>query len=353
MSRTSGRTTNGARRTMPRNSSIVESAPARPTSGLSDVVPNQNSPPPTRPGTKNARPISARRRPIDRRGGVPPVSARIGDMRAARTAGHAAPASVAISPVTSATTTAVTEYSIVETGMPHDWTARTSSTARPAPSARPPTEPPIASTRRLGEDAARHADVAGAERAQGADLPRALEDGHVEGVEDQEGADEQRDAREEVEDDVEAGELVLDLLALGLRRRDLHAASELRVESLAQSLGRGAVGGDDVDLVPDPGLVHHLARVGDRHRGGAVAAEVEPALELEEAGDPQRDDAGRGRERHAVADRQAVLGCPVGAHLDLAPSGDRDRGRPPARRRWRRAGRSRCRPRTPGPTARG
>ena len=43
----------------------------------------------------------------------------------------------------------------------------------------------------------------GAERAQHPELAHALQHGHVERVEDQEAADEQRDAREEVEDDVE------------------------------------------------------------------------------------------------------------------------------------------------------
>jgi hypothetical protein len=51
-----------------------------------------------------------------------------------------------------------------------------------------------------------------AERAEHAQLAHALEHGHVEAVQDQEAAHEQRDPREEVEDHVQAGELLAHLV---------------------------------------------------------------------------------------------------------------------------------------------
>ena len=70
---------------------------------------------------------------------------------------------------------------------------------------------------RLEQDRAGDQPARGAERAQHADLAHALQHGHVERVEDQEAADEQRDAREEVEDDVQRVELLRDLVAEALR----------------------------------------------------------------------------------------------------------------------------------------
>ena len=176
-----------------------------------------------------------------RRGAGAPISARIGEIRPARSAGQAAPASVAISPVTTAATAAPAENSSAETGIPKDFIASISSTASPAPSASPSTEPASAehAAPRRGSTRATRTSR-GAERAQRADLAHALQHRHVERVEDQERADEQRDAREEVEDDVERGDLLLRLLALGRRRRDLDAAPERGVELAAHGVDRGA-----------------------------------------------------------------------------------------------------------------
>ena len=91
--------------------------------------------------------------------------------------------------------------------------ARARRPARPSSAASRRTEPVIRAPRRP-------------ERPQHPDLARALEHGHVEGVEDQEAADEQGHRGEEVEDRVERLELGLDVVGLRLRRLDLDALAE-------------------------------------------------------------------------------------------------------------------------------
>jgi hypothetical protein len=144
--RTSGITRNGASRTIPSIITIVAPAAPIPTHGLVDVVPNQNFPPITMPGTNRASPISARRRVSARRGAGAPSSARTGEIRPARSAGQAAPARVAIRPVTTAATAAPGENAIAETGIPKDFMASISRTASPAPRASPSAQPASAST---------------------------------------------------------------------------------------------------------------------------------------------------------------------------------------------------------------
>ena len=149
------------------------------------------------PGRKSARPTTARAS-ARRRGGRAGRRARRGsaEPRPARRAGHSAPTGGHEQPddhgddrrrrrCTCSSPTGIAEPRI----------SSMSPTARPSPSPSPSTLPTTpsasASTSTVRID---HA-ARGAERAQRAELAHPLQHGHVEAVEDQEAADEQRDAR--------------------------------------------------------------------------------------------------------------------------------------------------------------
>ena len=249
------------------------------------------------------------------------------------------------SPVATAATGAKAEKESCPTGKSsariNSIRPRARATPRPSPIAAPRTpEQGSLAKHRAGDPPA-----PGPEGAQHADLARPLEDGHVEGVEDQKAADEQGHRGEEVEDRVEALELRLDVGALFVGCLDLDsrrkAATQVRLDAGDRFL---AAGDHEVDLVPDARPVHHPARRADRHRGEALAAEVEAGRELEQAHHTQSPDAGGGREPYAVAELDPVGVGPALLELDLEPapgSAPRDRagvgelGRPWRSRRRR------------------
>ncbi len=188
--------------------------------------------------------------------------------------------------------------------------------AKPSPPIRPSTAPSKPSSRRLADDRAEHLPTRGAERAQHAELARALGDGDRERVEDQEGADEQRHAREHEQDDRQEGEVAGDLvrLALGVllgRSRPAPASGMTSRMRLASSLvgdarrPRPRRSGRTRPLVGDP------LRLGQRQLGDAGAAkgvvvaergdaDQPVALDPPLAGDVERVADARGRSRSAV-----------------------------------------------------
>ena len=193
--------------------------------------------------------------------------------------------------------------------------------ARPIPSPRPSTLP----TRRSISASIRIVRVTqpagGAERTQRADLAHALQHGHVERVEDQEPADEQRDAREEVEDEVERRSsccLTSSPKPCGVLTfaPGPSARAQLPLHRLDLSPGRRRatltceVARRDADERP--------AR-GDRHRGEALAAEGQPARRsgrCRPRGSARRP-ARRG-DAEPVAGREAACAGPVALERDLA-----------------------------------
>ena len=116
-----------------------------------------------------------------------------------------------------------------------------------------------------------------------------------------------------------------------VRRLDLDSARQAATQVVPDARDRLLAAGDDeVDLVPDARPVHHPARRAERHRGEALAAEVQPARELEQADHSQSLDARGGREPHAVAEIDPVGVGPASLEVDLQPvlrpaSGDRAR----------------------------
>ena len=126
---------------------------------------------------------------------------------------------------------------------------------------------------RLDEDGAQHLAARGAERAQQRELARPLGDGDRERVEDQEGADEQRDAGEASRPSEEA-ELVPDVAGLlgGLLAAGAHLdAARQRLASCALSCS------GDTPARPRPGSrrsrsasADHALRLGQDHDGDAA-----------------------------------------------------------------------------------
>ena len=94
------------------------------------------------------------------------------------------------------------------------------SALMPSAKARPPTRPrmaPIgADQQRLEDDRGEDLAARGAERAQQPELAHPLGDGDREGVEDQEGADEQRHAGEDQQRHLQEAEVVADLARLAV-----------------------------------------------------------------------------------------------------------------------------------------
>ena len=197
-----------------------------------------------------------------------------------------------------------------------------SSTPRPSPS----TAPDHPEDRRLEQDRADDHRPGGAERALHADLAHPLEHGHVEAVEDQEAADEQRHPGEEVEDDVERLEL-----AAGSPRPS-PAASRPRPPS--RTPPRGVAGPRRSRPRPRPRRSPRprrrrraCRRRGARSRSGIVAeplaAEVEAVREPEEADHLERRSTPPGAARRiGLPDLDPVRLGPALLDLDLAAARD-------------------------------
>ena len=135
--RASGAMTNGDASAIPKKIAIVPVIPAAATTGVvSSAAPSQNAPP--SPSTISATPATARRaRGRERRPSVP-STARIGDVRPARLAGHSAPSTEVATPVAAAAATAQPTKRTSPTG-----TSSTSRviTTRPCASATPSPSP--------------------------------------------------------------------------------------------------------------------------------------------------------------------------------------------------------------------
>ena len=318
----SGLIRNGASKAMPKKIAIVPPMPAATTAVVvSSAAPSRNAP--ASPGMIKAAPITAREGRSSSRTPWVPRIARIGAMRPARRAGLSAPRHAVSRPVPIAATGAIAVKRRLPIGNPKPFINSISPSASSTPSPIPERRTEKAEGQRLDQDRAGDHPAAGAERALHADLAHPLEHGHVEGVEDQEAAHEQRHSGEEVEDDVERPELVLDVLALALGGCDLDPLAELGAEPLAHGVDlRLPPVDDDVDLIPDVGLVEGLAGEADRHRAEALAAELEAVGELDQADDPRFDHAGWRREPQPVADLDPVAGGKALVDRDLAAACD-------------------------------
>ena len=211
--RTVGMITNGASIAMPANIAIVSEIPYRPDMAEPLPLPPQNSPPSSRPGTNRAAPITSRAVRGDWRTPRAPSTARIGATRPARRAGQAAPNVVTRSPSTTAVTAGPAVMCTAPTGISMPRMSAHQPLRQREPESSPSRAPRDTDQRGLEQDRARDLAARGAERAQGADLAHALQHGHVEGVEDQEAADEQGDPGEEGEDDVQRVQLLSHLVA--------------------------------------------------------------------------------------------------------------------------------------------
>ena len=180
----------------------------RPTLSLSP--PNQNSPPNSSPGRNSASPMASRRargaRDAPARRRAPPERARAA-RRAARAEraeqGHDDAQNDGGEPAPAVTSGPDRD--------PHAAHHRMSPAASPQAEHKAGTVPTTAEDQRLDRTELRRHAARGAERAEHPELAHALEHGHREAVEDQEAADEQRDAGEEAEDDVERLELLADI----------------------------------------------------------------------------------------------------------------------------------------------
>jgi hypothetical protein len=230
-----------------------------------------------------------------------PSTARIGEVRPARLAGHSAP------------TTDLTDRDLEDLTRDHDEPVRERD-----PEAEAEGRPDQPQQRGLDQDRARDHPPRRAERAQHPDLADALEHRHVERVEDEKAADEQRHRREEVEDHVEGLKLGFDLVGLLLGRVDLRAPLEPVLEAAAHVGDRVLAARDrEQDLVVAAWLVHQVPGGAERHRREALAAEVEPGLELEHPHDLQPRGPRRRREPDAVADVDLVGVGPALLEIDL------------------------------------
>ena len=288
--RTSGRITNGATQRDPEEDRDRPEHPGGGDDASSSrrTAPSQKAP--ASPSGIRTAPISARRGRRAARSPSVPSTALIGDVRPARRAGYSAPRTAVMSPVATAAIGAKPENARSPTGKLSARISAISPSASATPSPSPSTAPSTPEQRRLAQHRPGDHPSARAERPQHADLPRALEDGHVERVEDQEAADEEGHRGEEVEDHVEGLELLLDVGGLALRA----SATLTPLGSARRRLPLDP--GDRLGSPPlttrsisskTRGLSISRRAGGERHPGEPLPAEVEPGGELEQADDPQ------------------------------------------------------------------
>ena len=147
-------------------------------------------------------------------------SAAIGVMRVARSAGASAATSVTTIPISSETITvrASSTVPVLGRSAPIALKSALMPAANRIPAASPATAPSDAEHERLDPDGREDLPARGAERAQHAELARALGDRDREGVEDLEGAHEQRDPGEHEQRDPQEAEVARDVVRLALRR---------------------------------------------------------------------------------------------------------------------------------------
>ena len=134
--------------------------------------------------------------------------------------------------------------------------ARWSPFASAIPPARPSSAPSSPISERLGDDRGEDLAPRRAERAQHPELGDPLGDGDREGVEDQEGADEEGDAGEDEQGDRRNPRFVADLvrLAVGVLLRGLDQdRGRVTFDPLLEALRRRRLGRDR-DLVEAPSL---------------------------------------------------------------------------------------------------
>ena len=159
------------------------------------------------------------------------------------------------------------------------------------------------------------------QRAEHAELAHALEHRHVEAVQDEEAAHEQRDAREEVEDDVQAGELLAHLVGELGRGLHVHSAPRHLLDARLERFGLAAVPGRYRYLHPAARLIKQPACGAERHRGVAEPTDVQAARQLEDADDRQPRLPGRAGRADPVADVVAMVARPVLLDHDLHTGG--------------------------------
>ena len=197
---------------------------------------------------------------------APSRTAAIGGTLVARIAGKRPATSVTSVPTSSETTIVRVAKTVSVCGSSR--LSALKSSFRPTASPRPLNEPDDrraeADHERLEDHRPEHLAPRRAERAQGRELPHPLRDRDRERVEDDERADEERDAGEreqEVADDRrEGGDLARLLVRLLDARADRDVVAELRLDPLRQLLGRGALGGGGLHGVELAFLVQQRLR---------------------------------------------------------------------------------------------
>ena len=219
-----------------------------------------------------------------------------------------------------------------KSSLAHQLTSPSASSDPEAEAERPRPATPSSAASRSTEPVTDHRPAP--QRAQHPDLPDALEDGHVERVEDQEAADEQRHRGEEVEDHVEGLELRLDVVAL--LRRASRPGRPARARARRRAWTPEIVSSPPATTTSTSSRPRGLSitrRAGaERHRREALAAEVEPGRELEEPDDLEaarprgRREPARGRRRRSRWRRPSSPGDRSRARCA------RPRGRRPSRR---------------------
>ncbi len=216
--------------------------------------------------------IGTAKRPcvIGVRGGIstPSRSAAIGGTRVARSAGIRPASSVTIVPTSSETTIVRVCSTVPLSGRSAPKALNSWSSAGASSDAAEQAQQRAANTQQHAFEDHRAQDLRarGAERAQQAELARALRDGDREGVEDDEGPNEQRDVGEDQQEGAQEAEVAFEVRGLlgGLlfAGAHFHGARQHHADAIAQLRRRDARLRGDVELVVLPLLAHHPLGLG-------------------------------------------------------------------------------------------
>ena len=217
---------------------------------------------------------SARRDGVARGIGTPSRIAASGGTRVARSAGASPASTVTIVPASS-DTMIVRDCSTVPLSgrsAPNALNSWSSAGASASPSSSPSSEPSEPEQQPFDDDRAHDLGARGAERAQQAELARALGDRDRERVEDDERADEQRDVGENQQERAQEAELGFEVRGLlgGLfgAGADRHRGRQGGAHAAAQLVGGDARLGRHVDLVVTGRA--RRPRAGPRRRSGCA-----------------------------------------------------------------------------------
>ena len=284
---------------------------------------------PARPPVVSAHPAIRRPRASPPPRGTTVRSASMGATRVAAHAGAIAATVVTSSPTASPATSVRVSTAGVVVGSS---TPITSSRDRMPAARRDPEQQPEPAGhqpdhRGLDEDPGENLPAGGADRPEQGDLAAALRHQHVEGVPDDEGADQHRDAGEHQEHRGEdAHRVAHGGRAVGghlLARQRLHAVRQHLGDPVTQRLRPGALRGQHVDLVDDPHLVEHPLRRGQVEPGEGGSQQAVGVAEPDDA--DQREAPATVLEHDVDRVAEGVVGGPGRARVqrELVRAGGR------------------------------